>query len=174
MLVIIDYLTKIVHYKPIKTTIDVDDVAEIITNVVVRYYCFPEFIVSDRGSLFTTEFQFLLYYFLGIKQKLPTAFYPRTDDQIKRQNNTTEIYLRTFVNRKKNDMARLLPVTEFDYKNAKNASTTHTLLKLNCGYHLYVSFMNLIDLCLRPRSINKLAEELNDLMLFCQQNLLYI
>ena len=47
-----------------------------------------------------------------------------------------EAYLRAFVNFEQNDWARLLPMAEFAYINAKNASTGHTPFELNCGYHL--------------------------------------
>ena len=46
-----------------------------------------------------------------------------------------EAYLRAFVNWEQNDWARLLPMAEFAYNNAKNARTGHTPFELNCGYH---------------------------------------
>ena len=44
-------------------------------------------------------------------------------------------YLWAFVNFKQNDRARFLPMTEFAYNNAKNASSDYTLFELNYGYH---------------------------------------
>ena len=93
ILVIVDRLTKIVHYKPVKVIIDAPGLAEVIINVVVRHHGFPDLIVTDRGLLFTSKFWSLLCYFLGIKQKLSTAFHPQTDGQTKRQNSTMEAYL---------------------------------------------------------------------------------
>ena len=98
ILVIIDWLTKMVHYNLVKVTINAPNLAEVIINVVVRYYKVPESIVTDRGSLFISKFWSLLCYFLGIKKKLSTVFYPQTDGQIERQNSTMEAYLRAFVN----------------------------------------------------------------------------
>ena len=46
-----------------------------------------------------------------------------------------EAYLRAFVNFEQNDWVRLLPMAEFAYNNAKNASTDHTPFELNYGYH---------------------------------------
>ncbi len=79
ILVIVDRLTKIVYYKPVKVTINAPGLAEVIINVVVRHHGVPESIVTDRGSLFTSKFWTSLYYFLGIKKKLSTAFHPQTD-----------------------------------------------------------------------------------------------
>ncbi len=98
ILVIVDRLTKIVHYLLVKITIDVPGLAEVIIDVVVRHHGVPESIVMDRGSLFTSKFWSLLCYFLDIKRKLSTAFHPQTDGQTERQNSTMKAYLRAFVN----------------------------------------------------------------------------
>ncbi len=76
ILVIVDRLTKMVYYKPVKVTIDAPGLAEVIINVVVRYHGVPESIMTDRGSLFTSKFWSSLCYFLEIKRKLSTAFHP--------------------------------------------------------------------------------------------------
>ncbi len=98
ILVIIDRLTKMVHYEPVKVTTDAPGLAEIIIDVVVRYHGLSDSIVSDRGSVFTSKFWSSLCYFLSIKRKLSTAFHPQTDGQTERQNSTLEAYLRAFVN----------------------------------------------------------------------------
>ncbi len=79
ILVIVDRLTKMVYYEPVKVTIDAPGLAEVIIDVVVRHHGVPESIVTDRGSLFTLKFCFSLCYFLDIKKKLSTAFEPQTD-----------------------------------------------------------------------------------------------
>ncbi len=111
-------------------------------------------------------------YFLRIKKKLSIAFHPYTNGQTKRQNSIMETYLRTFVNQEQDDWAKLLPMAEFAYNNAKNATTGHTPLQLNCGYHPRVSFEEDIDPYSKSHSANKLAEELKELIEVCCQNLL--
>ena len=100
ILVIVDWLTKMVHYKPVQTTITAPVLAEVILNIIVRHNSLPDSIVSDRGSVFMSKFWSSLCYFLSIKRKLSTAFYPQTDGQTERQNSTMEVYLRAFVNYK--------------------------------------------------------------------------
>ena len=173
ILVIVDRLTKMVHYEPVKITIDAPGLAEVIIDVVVRHHGLPDSIITDRGSLFTSKFWSSLCYFLGIKRRLSTAFHPQTNGQTKRQNSTMEAYLRAFVNWKQNDWARLLPMAEFAYNNAKNASTGHTPFEFNFGFHLQVSFEDDIDPRSRSRSTDELAKELRELMEICQQNLLH-
>ena len=76
ILVIVDRLTKMVHYKPVKITFDTPGLAEVIIDVVVRQHGLPDSIVTNRGSLFTSKFWSSLCYFFAIKQKLSTAFHP--------------------------------------------------------------------------------------------------
>ena len=166
ILVIIDWLTKMVYYKPVKVTIDAPGLVEVIIDVVVKHHGLPDSIVTDQGLLFTLKFWSLLCYFLGIKRRLSTAFYPQTDGQIERQNSTMEAYLRAFVNFKQNNWAQFLPMTEFAYNNAKNASTGHTSFKFNCGYHPRLSYKEDLD----PRSKSKTAEKLS----FKLQNLMAV
>ena len=171
ILVIVNRLTKMVHYKPVKVIINAPGLAEVIIDVVVRYYSLSDSIVTNRGSFFTLKFWSLLCYFLGIKRKLFTAFHPQTDGQTERQNSTMEAYLRAFVNFEQNDWTRFLLMAEFAYNNTKNASTNHTPFKLNCGYHPHVSYEKDLDLCSKSKTAKEFFFKLRNLMAVCQQNL---
>ena len=84
ILIIVDQLTKMVHYEPVKVIIDVPGLAKVIIDIFVHHHKVLKSIVIDQGLLFTSKFWFLLCYFLGIKRKLSTAFYPQTDGQTER------------------------------------------------------------------------------------------
>ena len=148
ILVIVDRLTKMVHYEPVKITINAPEQAEVIIDVVVRHHGLLDSIISDRRAIFTSKFWSSLCYFLGIKRKLSTVFYLQTDNKTERQNSIMEPYLWAFVNFEQNDGARLLLIVEFAYNNAKNASIGHTPFELNCGYHPRMSYEKYVD----PRS----------------------
>ncbi len=47
ILVIVDRLMKMVHYVPVKVTINGPGLAEVIIDVVVRHHVVPELIVTD-------------------------------------------------------------------------------------------------------------------------------
>ena len=98
ILVIVNRLTKMVHYKLVKVTTNAPGLAEVIINVVIRHHGLPNSIISDRGAIFTSKFWFSLCYFLGIKRRLSTTFHPQTKGQTEQQNSTIEAYLRAFVN----------------------------------------------------------------------------
>ena len=84
ILVIVDQLTKMVYYEPVKVSIDALGLAEVIIDVVIWHHGLLNSIVTDRGSFFTSKFWSLLCYFLGVKRRLSTAFYPQTDGQNER------------------------------------------------------------------------------------------
>ncbi len=82
-----------------------------------------------------------------------------------------EAYLQAFVNFEQNDWARLLPMAEFAYNNAKNVNTSHTLFELNCGYYSRASYKKDVNPRSQSRSIDKLATKLRELMTVCRENL---
>ena len=170
ILVIVDWLIKMVHYELVKITIDAPRLAEAILDVIVQHHSLPDSIIFDRGSLFTLKFWSLLCYFLGIKQRLLTVFYPEINDQIKQQNSTIEAYLQVFVNLKQNEWARFLPMADFAYNNAKNASTSHTSFELNYGHHPRMLYKEKVDSRYKFKSADKLSTKLRELMIVCQEN----
>ena len=169
--VIIKQLTKRVHYKPVKVTIDALGLAEVIIDIVVWHYGLPDSIVTDKGSLFTSKFWSLLCYFLGVRRRLSTAFHPQTNGKTKRRNSTMKAYLRVFVNFKQNDWARLLPMAEFAYNNAKFASTSYTLFELNCSYNPRLLYKEAIDFYSQSKLADEFLAELKELIIVCWENL---
>ena len=170
ILVIVDQLTKMVHFKPVKVTIDALGLAEVILDVVVWHHGLQDSIVTNKGSLITSKFWSSLCYFFGIKQRLSTAFHPQTDGQTEWQNSTMEAYLWVFINFEQNNWARLLLIAEFAYNNAKNASTGHTLFELNYGYYPRMLYKEDVDPRSQSKSADKLSAELRKLMIVCQEN----
>ena len=98
ILVIVDRLTKMVHYVSVKVTIDALILAKVIINKVVCHHGILESIVMDQSLLFISKFLSLPCYFLEIKIKRFIAFQPQTNGSTERQNSTMEAYLRAFVN----------------------------------------------------------------------------
>ena len=58
--IIVNRLTKMVYYKPVKVTIHAPGLAEVIINVVMRHYGLLDSIVTDRGLVFTSKIWSLL------------------------------------------------------------------------------------------------------------------
>ena len=64
-------------------------------------------------------------------------------------------------------------MAKFAYNNAKNASTGHTTLELNCSYHPRISFEKDTDLCYWLKITDELSAKLRELMIVCRKNLYY-
>lgn len=80
ILIIVNWLIKILYYERVKVTIDATKLVEVIFDMIVQYYGLPNLIVTDRSLLFTSKFWLSLYYFLSIKRKLSIIFHPQTDN----------------------------------------------------------------------------------------------
>ena len=79
--VVVDHFTKMAHFIPLPTSIDVQELAKRFTREIWKLHRLPEEIISDRDLKFTSYFWATLMEILGVSRKLSTAFYPETDDQ---------------------------------------------------------------------------------------------
>lgn len=167
ILIIIDWLTKMVYYELGMVTIDTPALAEVIINKLVWHYGISDSIVNDWNSVFISKFWFLLCYFWEIKRKLFIVFHPQTDGLIERQNSTIDADLQAFDNFEEDNWATLLPMAKFVYNDTKNASIDHTVFELNCSYHLQSSYKQVVNPCSKLKSANKLSIKLGELITVC-------
>jgi transposase InsO family protein len=95
--VIVDRLTKMAHFVPLRvsegsTESPVEDLAKVLAKEVWRLHGLPSDIVSDRDTRFTSRFWQELTKHLRIKLSMSTAFHPQTDGQTERINEVLEAY----------------------------------------------------------------------------------
>jgi transposase InsO family protein len=93
-------------------------------------YGSPTSLVSDRGSVFTSEYWQSFCYNLAIKRRMSTAFHPQTDGQTERQNQQLEAYLRMYCTWEQNDWAERLPEAMYAHNSKVHQSTQQTPLSL--------------------------------------------
>ena len=135
ILVIVDRFTKYSLFLPVATTITASELAELFHNKVELRYGVPLGIVSDRGSVFTSEFWGELCYMSRIKRRLSTAYHPQTDGQTERTNQTLGHYLRCFIGDNQETWPKLLREAQFACNNAQNATTNESPNYALMGYH---------------------------------------
>ena len=92
--VVVDPLTKVAHFIPVKTTYTSAKLAKIYMTRIVCLHGVPRTFVSDRGTQFTSMFWHQLHQTLGTRLEFSTAFHPQTDGQIERVNRILEDMLR--------------------------------------------------------------------------------
>ena len=56
ILVIVDWLKKMVHYEPVKITINTPELVEVIIDVMVQHHGLSNSIISNCGAIFTFKF----------------------------------------------------------------------------------------------------------------------
>jgi hypothetical protein len=74
--VIVDCLTKSVHFIPVSTTHRVRQYAELYLSHIIRYHDIPKTIISDRGSIFIAHFWGVTIWVFGHPSHLKLSLSP--------------------------------------------------------------------------------------------------
>jgi len=162
ILIIVDRLTKMAHFIPCTKEINPRRFSELFMREIFRLHGLPKDIITDRGSIFTSEIWIETMKKLGIERRLSTAFLPQTDRQTERTNSTLEQYLRAYVNYEQDNWKELLPMAEFAYNNRYQESIRHTPFFANYGINLeHQATKHLIQDEIRPpENMSQLREVL--------------
>jgi hypothetical protein len=115
--VIIDRLTKVAHFIPVKTTFGGANLAQIYLKEIVRLHGIPRKIVSHRGTQFTSKLWMSLQLAMGTKLDFSTAYHPQSDGQTERVNKVLEDLLRACVLTFDRNWESSLSYAEFSYNN---------------------------------------------------------
>src|SRR5258707_6516438 len=95
----------------------------------------PAHVTSDQGSEFVSHFFHSLGKLLRMRLHFTSGYHLEGDGQTERTNQVLEQYLWTYMNYQQDDWAMLLPMAEFAYNNATNATTGVSPFFANKGYH---------------------------------------
>jgi hypothetical protein len=120
--VVVDHLTKVAHFIPVKTTYTSAKLAKIYMSMIMCLHGVPKRIVSDRGTQFTSHFWRQLNESLGTRLEFSTAFHPQTDGQTERVNQILEDMLRACALDYGSSWDENLPYAEFSYNNSFQTS----------------------------------------------------
>ena len=122
ILVIVDWLTKVAHFIPIKTTYTGAKLAELYMQQIVCLHGVPKKIVSDRGTQFTSHFWKKLHESMDTKLNFSSAYHPQTDGQTERTNQILEDMLRACALQYGTSWDKSLCYAEFSYNNSYQKS----------------------------------------------------
>jgi transposase InsO family protein len=84
--VIVDRLTKVAHFIPLKITYFGPQLADLYMSRIVCLHRVPKKIVSDRETQFTSKFWERLHETLDTQLCFTSTYHPQTDGQTKRVN----------------------------------------------------------------------------------------
>ena len=94
ILVVIDRLSKVAHFLPVREDINAKQLAELYVARIVPLHGVPLRIISDHGSLFVSRFWQSFQNAMGTRINFSTAYHPQTDGQTERVNQILEDMLR--------------------------------------------------------------------------------
>ena len=101
IMVVVDKLTKAMHFIPVKSTHKTNDIAKIFMKHIFILQAFPKAIVSDRDSKFTSNFWKGLFTYFATKLKFNTTYHPHTDGKTERVNQVLEYMIHMYVMEKR-------------------------------------------------------------------------
>nr|GEU96134.1 putative reverse transcriptase domain-containing protein [Tanacetum cinerariifolium] len=120
--VIVDRLTKSVHFPPIRENDPMEKLMKLYMKEVVTRHGVPVSIISDRDGRFTSLFWQALHKALGTRLDMSTAYHPETNGQSERTIQTLEDMLRACVIDFEKSWDRHLPLVEFSYNSSYHTS----------------------------------------------------
>src|SRR3979490_553844 len=136
ILVIVCRLTKQSIFIPTVDTITSAELAKLFVLHVFSKHGVPSHVTSDRGSEFVSHFFRSLGKALDMRLHFTLGYHPKGDGQTEHVNQTLEQYLRVYCNYQQDNWSELLPLAEFTYNNAPNATTGISPFFANKGQHL--------------------------------------
>jgi len=120
-MVMVDKLTKVSHFIPLKTTHKATNVIDIYMREVAWLHDIPKTIVFDRDPKFTSEFWKGLFKGFGTNLNFNIAYHSESDGKTKRVNQVIEDMLRMYVMDKPSKWEDYLHLVELSYNNGYQA-----------------------------------------------------
>ena len=120
--VIVDRLTKIAHFIPLRIETSGRELADLFMKYQFKYHGCSRSIISDRDPRFTSHFWESFQEAMGTKLRFSTAHHPQTDGQSERTIQTLEDMLRSCALSFRGSWIDHLYLVEFAYNNSYHSS----------------------------------------------------
>uniref|UniRef100_A0A2N9J200 Integrase catalytic domain-containing protein n=1 Tax=Fagus sylvatica TaxID=28930 RepID=A0A2N9J200_FAGSY len=134
ILVVVDRLTKFVHFMALAHPYTAAKVADLFMKNVFKLHGMPTSIVSDRDTAFTANFWQELFKIQEVELAMSSSYHPQTDGQTEVVNRSLEQYLRAFAGDKPSLWVHWLPMAEFWFNTNYHTSTKMTPFEALYGY----------------------------------------
>jgi len=160
ILTVVDFFSRRTHFIPCYSNITAIQTAQLLREHVFKHHGYPKYIVSDRGSIFTSAVWTELFRCLKAKQNLSSSFHPQTDGITEKENDIIENCIRSFTNFQQDDWNEYLPDFELAINAAISDSTGISPFFLDAGWEPFIPLSMTRELNEEPT--DKSAKELVD------------
>lgn len=124
--VVVDRLSKYVHFMPLPHNFTAVQVAQVYLDNVFKLHGWPRSIVSDRDPVFLSQFWKGLFTLHGTDFKLSSSYHPQTDGQTEVVNRCLEAYLRCMCTDAPHEWSFWLPLAEWWFNTHFHSATQRT------------------------------------------------
>ncbi|WVZ95693.1 hypothetical protein U9M48_041425 [Paspalum notatum var. saurae] len=133
ILTVVDRFSKYCHFIPLAHPYSAETVAHAFFVDIVRLHGVLQSIVSDRDTVFTSNFWRELMRLSGTKLQMTTAFHPQSDGQSESANRVILMYLRCLTGDRPREWLRWLPWAEYIFNTAYQSSLRETPFRVVYG-----------------------------------------
>jgi hypothetical protein len=147
ILVIVDKLTKYIHYLPTSSDLDQRGFARLFMDEIVYGKGIPKNMFTNQDAQWSKGLWDAIARYLGLDLTLSTSHHPQMDGKTERANATLEVALREYTTGNRWSWAKWLKPLTFAYNSMPHSSTGYSPFFLLQGYspHSPASLVDPID-----------------------------
>ena len=134
VMVVVDRLTKYVHFIGLSHPNSAAKVAALFAQNVLKLHDMPTSIVSNRDPVFIAKFWAELFKLQGVQLAMSSTYHSQTDGQTEVVNKSLEHYLRSFSADRTTEWVERLYLAEFWFNTNYHTATKMTPYEVLYGY----------------------------------------
>jgi hypothetical protein len=133
VLTVVDRFSKYGHFIIVGHPYMAVSVAKAFFDDIVKLHGLPCSIVSDRDTVFTSQFWTELFHMAGVKLQMSSAFHPQSDGQSEVVNRIINMYLRCLAGDRPKSWLKWLPWAEYCYNSSYQSALKCSPFKVVYG-----------------------------------------